>query len=374
MNNHASEKIYAQPHGVSYWRGFVLSATCILLIFELFIRIFILQPPMVEYRPGWGIVPVENSHALYGLEGFAVTHFLENGEVSTPFSEGEISIVVLGDSTTRSAQVANSENYVSLTEIELRAYGFDVDMHNLGRQDRSVADFVYLAPFVNVAYEPDVIVLQVNPNTFELSLNARRDSYFAPLGNDQLELVHNESFLPEDLAYARFISHSGLLSLLDYRAKKSLPVSKFSTREQADLNAQTPPADNKSELAIQDTGQTSLREYGRKLLPQINALRAAYPDSKLVFLIIPYVPSFRQIPGEPESWADNTDYALVTVLNQIDRDSLVYPLESFRELYGATHNVPRGFFNSAFNYGHLNRLGQQVVANELSVLLEEILK
>ncbi|MDO8755679.1 MAG: hypothetical protein Q7J80_17425, partial [Anaerolineales bacterium] len=134
------------------------------------------------------------------------------------------------------------------------------------------------------------------------------------------------------------------------------------------------PANDNKGPDNQGTRETNMRENGRSLLPQINALRAAYPSSKLVFLIIPYTPSFRPIPGDSASWTDSMDHTLATVLNEIDGGFLVYTLKSFQELYGATHILPRGTFNSAFNYGHLNQLGHQVVAGDLIPLLEAILK
>ncbi len=374
VNNKTSRKPNTPVNGAGYWLLFARSAFLILLSFELVIRIFIMKNPAIEYKPGWGLVPLENSYRVQGLEGFAITHLMANGEVSTPYADGDISIVVLGDSTTRSAQVSNSANYVSLTEVGLRARGINADLHNLGRRNRGVADHVYIAPYVNEAYQPEIVVLQINSLSFEMSYHEGRESYFVVQENGELELIHNENPHADSLALTNLVSSSGLLSLLDYRLEKTFPQLKLAQRQVADVTAELPGLNGTNGPPDQNSQEITVRGYSLSILSQINALRVAYPSSKLVLLIIPYPPSFVPIPGQDASWTSNKDHGLAQVLERTDGVSLVYTLKSFQELYRATHVLPRGTFNSEFNYGHLNRLGHQAVAADLIALLEELLK
>ena len=53
---------------------------------------------------------------------------------------------------------------------------------------------------------------------------------------------------------------------------------------------------------------------------------------------------------------------------------VIYTLKVFQKYYEEHKVLPRGNFNSAFNFGHLNPNGHQAVAQVLTQALEEILK
>ena len=52
----------------------------------------------------------------------------------------------------------------------------------------------------------------------------------------------------------------------------------------------------------------------------------------------------------------------------------VLTLKAFQKYYEEYKVLPRGNFNSAFNFGHLNPYGHRAVADVLTEALEEILK
>ena len=330
-----------------------------------------MKNPLVEYKPGWGIIPVPDSYSVHGLEGFAVTHYLANGEIVTPYQDG-VSIVVLGDSTTKAAQVPSHLNYVSLTETALRKRGLHADLHNLGIPGRSIADYVNLAPYVQKEYAPEIIVFQVNPAHFFFARDERQPNHFVDLGNGQLDLVVGQPEQNRSLAFRNFISYSGLLTLLDFRLRNML------VPHAPDLNgaglAGEGQGETEAQLARKNNPQLALREYGEAILPQIQALQAAYPNSKLVFLVIPYTPTFPSTPDQKIGWISAGDHLLARALFFMGDVYIVYTLDAFQDLYAREHILPRGTWNSAFNYGHLNAQGHAAVANELTKTLEELLK
>ncbi|MDO9300398.1 MAG: hypothetical protein Q7T89_03405, partial [Anaerolineales bacterium] len=126
----------------SFFTKFFAWLFVFLLILEVVIRIFIIKPAYEHFVPGLGIVAVDNAVTVWGVEGYGVTHYLSNGEISTPY-QSEISVVVLGDSYTEAVQVNDDQKFVSVAENVLQERGLKMDLHNLGASGRSIADYVY---------------------------------------------------------------------------------------------------------------------------------------------------------------------------------------------------------------------------------------
>ena len=363
------------PTRSGYWRGLAFWSLLVLLAFELGIRLFIVHSPQREYAPEWGVIPREGSYAMQGLEGYASQGYFGYGEVETPYRDG-MSIVVLGDSTTLAAQVNPNDNFVSLTEARLRQDGFEVDMHNLGRSARLMSDHVFLAPAVNAAYAPQIVIAQVSLDSFTLSFDPANENYFVEDEAGNLTLNHQEPPALRELEYRNLVTLSSLLDHLDFRARFTLDQTAkqyFGTGVALggiaihDMNA-LPEAD------IQNTGQEDeLLRARRQVVGQVRALRAAYPASRIILLVVADPPKVdaatRQIV-----WETPEDAQLVSVLERMSGVKLIYTLKIFQRYYDEYKVLPRGNFNSAFNFGHLNSHGHQAVAEVLTDALEEILK
>jgi len=358
-----------------YWLGVARWSLIVLLSFELIMRVFITRSAQQKYEPAWGIIPVNNSSSMQGLEGYATLHYLDNGEIVTPH-QGGVSIVVLGDSTTRAAQVPPEENFVSLTETELRQDGFDVDLHNLGRSARLMSDHIYVAPAVIAAYEPDIVVVQVSLDTFTLSFDKTRENYVTDDGQGKYTLVHQDPPSLCELSAQNWIVRSGLLDQLAFRFRYSLDrVSKRFFGKGVDAcglaiyDNDLPPAssDNLSQ-------EQELLQLRNRVVSQTRALQAALPNSRIVFLIVAEAPKIE--PGSPPQfeWERPKDSILASILERMSSVRVVYTRKIFQQYYDEYKVLPRGNFNSAFNFGHLNPNGHRAVAEALTDALEEILK
>lgn len=345
------------------WAQWVRWSLVSLLSFELLIRLFIMQSPVVEYLPAWGIVPVEGASSLQGREGFAVTQYLAYGEVETPIrdSAASYSIVVLGDSTVQAAQVANDKNFVSLTETALRQKGQSVDLRNLGRSLQSVADHVYLAPAVTDAFSPDIVIVQVNPSNFRLSNLPDQENQFVDGGDGKLALVHREPEQAGNLKILNILNRSALYSYLDFRLRVILQDAG--------------PSVGSQEAALSETGSPPGEGFAARVQAQAEALRDAYPSARVIFLVIPYSPTFSRQGGVKASWRSASDDELARVLSGVEGVLVLNAAGALRDLAQRYTAVPRGmFFNSAFNYGHLNEYGHIAVAEALTEALEQILR
>ena len=353
-----------------YWLNVAKWSVLILLVFELAVRIFVMRLPPHEYKPEWGLVPAEGSSSVQGREGYGVLHYFANGEIRTPYQDGE-AVVVLGDSTVQAAQVNDSENFVSLTEEALRQRGIKADLHNLGGSERTMADHIFFAPAVRQYFSPKVVVVQVSPATFSLAFYAPKDNHFIENEDGSLVLVHRTSSA-EGLGSRNFFFSSGLLSLFDFRWQiTSEEMIQHYGNIRFGSGGEAAAAGRGNPQSSGDDGEEKSRA---RIILLANELRDAYPDSEIVFLVIPYTPSLEPGPKGKISWVSGEDRQLAVLLSSIEDVQVVYVQKSFEQFYKKYSVLPRGSFNSLFNFGHLNEYGHEAVAQTLTDALETILK
>ena len=355
---------------VRYWIGVARWSLLILLAFELVIRSSVMRLPPFEYKPEWGLVPAANSSSVQGREGYGILHYLSDGEIRTPY-QGGTSVVILGDSTVQAAQVNDEENFVSLTEQELRARGLNVDMRNLGGSERTIADHVFMAPAIREHFSPKVLIVQVSPASFSLSFYTPKENYFIKNADGSLELIHKDSS-NDGLARRNILFSSGLISLLDFRWQvTSAEMAQQAARIRFGSAGEADPASRGNPQA----GVGGSEEESRaQILLLVETLRKAYPDTEIVFLLIPYTPSIEPGLSRRISWVSGEDRQLAALLDTVEGVHLVYVQKVFEEYYRQYLVLPRGSFNSLFNFGHLNGHGHKAVAQTLTNALEQILK
>lgn len=350
---------YFQKHNsLSYFMKFSAWLLVFLTILEIFTRSFIMKYPHEHLVLGLGNVAVDNSVTVNGTEGYAVTHFLANGEVVTPYHSG-VSVVVLGDSFTEAAQVSDNEKYVSVAENILNEHGVNIDLRNLGYSGRSLPDYVYIAPFIKRTYSPAIVVVQLNLVDFVESFDKTKENYFVR-NEMSVELMHNETFSSNQLILRNIIRTTSLGSLVRYKFKSINLVPE----QQLRLIAAGMP---KSEASISETKDFNPNDV--EML--INALKDAYSDVELVILVIPGVPI---IHDNAPLLDDERENSLVEILNRLSGLHMLYPRNGFIELYTVHKKFPRGFINTLPGVGHLNSDGHFVIGVALADYLEGIAK
>ena len=341
---------------LSYFIKFSAWLLIFLMILEIFTRSFILKLPYQHYVSGLGTVPVNNAVTIWGVEGYGVTHYFSNGEIFTPYQSG-ISVVVLGDSYTEALQVSDNQKYVSIAENTLHERGVNMDLHNLGASGRSLADYVYIAPFIIKTYSPDIVVVQLSGNDFDESLDMTRENYFERSGIS-LKLAHNEDYFLADQNIRNMVRISGLVSLARNKLSPIINEQRRRLATAGQTEAELPPVIF-----------NELEPYEIEM--QVNALKEAYPNAEFVFLVIPRVPD---VQGADLVLNNEDDDFIVKALSEFCGPSLLYPRNVFIDLYSAYRKFPRGFNNTLPNTGHLNSNGNFVLGVALADYLEDIAK
>ena len=324
----------------------------VLLSLELILRILFRNPVShFSYDDKWGLHPAAGTTVVWGTEGYGVTHYINDGEVSTPYGGGK-NIVVLGDSHTAALQVNDNYKFVSVAEQTLRDKGYDVDLRNLGEDSYSVADYVYLSPIILNRYDPEIVVIQLSVQDFwaDDGFNPIHMNYFIAAPDGLLQVNHQPSSKNQGLLRLK-----NSLALLDFGYFRFQQISTLFNQQR--VAASTQPNTN------------SYRREEKAHL-QFEALQKAYANARLIIVLLPYVP---KIDGGNLLIRDDFYNFLVKEVNAVSEWYLVDPLDAFIQI-GNQGQLPRGFSNTLPGEGHLNVYGHRIVGTLLAEKLEEVLQ
>ncbi len=318
----------------------------VLIVLELILRIFVYRPvPRYVNDPVWGRRPAGGSIVFWAIEGNGTTHYVADGEISTPYSGGD-NIVVLGDSHTEAWQVNDDEKYVSVAERELHQSNSPVDLRNLGFANGSIADYVYLAPFVISQYHPKLVVIQLSDNDFwgNSGFDATRTNYFVQDSNGQVEIRHipllssDPWYMPiRGLAIAAY-AYNRLQTIQELQLENTIP---------------SPSTDS----------QVLLDEHN---IEQLQALSTAYSRIPTIVIVLPYNP---KIVNDHIEFLDPFQQEILGQLRKFDSFTLLDPSLAFTDL--AKRGIfPRGFANTQPGVGHLNPQAHKILGQLLADLIK----
>lgn len=360
-------KVIGQTENVSRFIRYMVDSVFWVLISltlcEIILRVVVMQKPQMVYEKDWEFVPSAGSVGVWGKEGYGVTHYLQHGEITTPFNldNRATSVVVLGDSHTEAFQISDDDKFVSLAEKKLKFEGENFDLHNLGKSGYGVSDYIYLAPFIKQYYQPEIVVIQLSIGDFVGfdggdSFNRKtHNSYFEVTDTGSLELTH-EFKHSEAGVFAKITSRFMIYQLTQERYFQIMEV----LNAKWDFNDQFQP--------VHAVGTTILPIA--RMDEQLSLLKEAYLESKVIVLLLPFAPS---IDKNDLGFIDTENLKIFSSLKNIDGFYIINPQSEFNLLVEEGH-LPRGFMNSAPGVGHLNIFGHEIVGKLLAEKILEITK
>jgi hypothetical protein len=354
----------AQNHAAAqftrYSMEFVLWLFVALGLCEMLLQMLVLRKPEISYEKDWEVVPLAGSIRFWGKEGFGVTHYLSHGEIATPFDDGTISVVVLGDSHTEALQVADNVKYVSIAETKIRNDGEFVNLHNLGVSGDSLPDYIYFAPVIKQDYNPDIVVIQLGPQDFYgedggESFDPTNRNYFVINADDGLELRHPEQRAKSGL-YNKLVSRIIVYSFGWER------ISRITEKmnEKPNTDGEPSPARGNDDTILPAS----------RLDEQLQLLRDAYAGLKVILLLLPDSPN---INGGVLNFDDAEYQKLLSSAEKNGQFYIVNPQSEFDQI-AALGILPRGFINSSLaGSGHFNETGHTILGELLAEKILEIL-
>lgn len=325
-----------------------------LLLIELGLRLFVESPPFqYGYHEDWGYYPAKGTFIIWGSEGYGINYFDDFGEQITPSDVGP-NIVVLGDSHTESHQVGYDQNFVSIAESALVQKGINYNLRNLGKAYSSLADYIYLAPAVKQIYKSELVVIQISVQDFFTHevYNKGKVNHFVKQ-DDGLKIVHNPP--PFNDHWLGKTMQNIVLLVQGTKRKRLL----FDGAEPAQAAAD--PANQSASAPIAFDVIT----------PQIDMLKAAYGDTPVIIIMLPYTPTIqnKELVFEEEEYLQ-----LLEQIQQIDGWHVIDPAAEFTELAQNEGQLPRGFSNSLPGTGHLNVHGHNIVGSLLTDQIEQMVQ
>lgn len=346
-----------------YWGEAFLWMLLALVVIEILLRVSVIKNPVLIKDSEWGIVPTSGSTRFWGKEGYGFTRYLFHGEISTPYVDGDISIVLLGDSYTEGLQVSDHLKYASVAEEVVRENGFSADIRNLGQSGNSIADYVYLAPKVIEYFDPELIIVQLSSSDFlgGDAFDKSRRNYFVYDETGNAEVVHKDTgFLENDFVFA---IHSKLVASSLYSAGGARFSQLWNSVDFGIVR-------DRDEGAQRISYANPIIHLGTRINDQFRLLSEAYTGIDIVILLLPDLPRLKN----DELIIDDIENieSIKNIINDFGEFSVIDPSMEF--LNGAEENLlPRGFTNSIPGFGHLNRNGHAIVGNVLATRIMEML-
>jgi hypothetical protein len=368
LGNGLKQGIFAIPKVIGFLRSNRITSylipmpiwiVLVLVGMELILHVTVYSRPLFYRQTNWfGSIPEEASSYLWGEEGYAITQFDGPArEIHTPFQDGALHVIVLGDSFTEGLQVPDDQKYASVAEITLRQDGYVIDVHNLGNSGASMADYVSLMNAYQQLYHPGIIVVQLEPDDFIESFYQGRTNYFIAENSKIVDLVQQNALTGDYMILSKHNLASPLLMLQEYGIQRSGQWEAQGKAQANVSNANTAPETFNIDLAKQ----------------QMDLLIEASNGIPIILVPFPHAP---YISGDQIIMDDPKQESLKEFLSSYSPQiTLADPLPEFQELVSSGNYLPMGFFNSTTpGRGHLNRQGNDILGKLLAKTIEEVLK
>lgn len=342
---------------IKYLLSLCVTTLGVLLLFEVFIRLFVYGTgPKYVFDPDLGYANGAGTTIFNGVEGFGTVHFIADGEIATPYSEGK-DVVVLGDSHTIAVQVNDTKNYASVAEELLHKEGYSLDLHNYGVMGNRMPDYIYLASDVKQRYHPKILVVQLSVDDFwGNSFDPNQPSYFAVASDGSLIIKHNVP-IRKHIAFVESLNQFSALT--NYAYERLFRMSNQIVRQKGN-------ADNNYNIVLHQPKQVDTDLVKMEL----RALIEAYPGIPIIIVMLPSTPRIQN----SDILFQETDYQVVIeIIQSITGLYLVNPSLLFNNLV-SEGKFPRGFSNTAPGISHLNEDGHRIVGQLLAQALEKIVR
>lgn len=277
----------------------------------------------------------------FSNEGYGITSFGEDGLVVNKAVQDELPrILFLGDSFVEANHVSDEYKFTEIVERKWnhRYVERPIQTLNLGLSALDLRTYLQFAREMDAQFSPSLVLILVDHNDFRVISH----------NPEILTIVENEQF---DKLIRR--GREPLGNQLLYR----LGIKSFAVR----LKLQTRSfIDNQKIETPTPLDEATLRDA---YSIQLNALKKVWGE-RLVLIYHDHVDNFGQ--DEPV----RSDL----LLGEVIRAQEIPMVDLYDALYKSTEakRPPYGFNNSTLGQGHFNRLGHEIVADEVLNYLESV--
>ncbi len=337
----------------------VVIVVILLILAEVFLRLFISKPSSQQYDAELGYTNIPGSKMIESMEGYSHVTFNKSGfNDADPDVNLPRKIFVIGDSYTEATQLDYTLGYTSLMEQALAPSG--VDIIKLARDSFLPLHYPVVSRRYYAKYQPELTILQLGSHTpgglygSDISIKYSADnkilSYRLKVSENDL---NKEKF--------RVIINNSALAYYLMRRYKYLIVKSLNRLNGLFDNTEAISNDLNKTAADDRSNSESATEDKRRLTYLLKKMEGKlvvvyFPDPAVIFDINEHNDRAREVIKASAEAAGAGFIDLTDV---------------FREDFSKNRQLLNGFSNSRPNSGHLNQHGHKVVSTYLIAELEK---
>lgn len=346
------------------FKNYLLALIISIFLWNIIIGVFIYNQVDKQIDSfGGGKIP--NTKIVWGKEGFGSCYTDNLGFNNDYINEKKgkkYRIVVLGDSFTEAMHVNRDDNYISLLSEKLNKNSDNFEVYNLGISGRSIADYIGFANDYLNKLSPDLVVVQVRVDDFQLNTNCdfykivkNEGSYKTEKcvrGNqmrDKFKILRdNSGWFRPIIGYSFMRLEPSIKSVILFKSK----IMKF--------------FNNQDFVGAEKNKNKNNNKTNEDFIAwQLEKMKEKYEDN-LVFLNISMVPVINNNEVVLHEKEDKS--FLKKIINDESKKrniNLLDTEEEFITYFKENNELPFGFYNTKPGTGHLNEGGHKIIANML---------
>jgi len=342
------------------FRNLVVIVIILLILTEVFLRLFISKPSSQQYDMELGYTNIPGSKMIESMEGYSHVTFNKSGfNDADPDINLPRKIFVIGDSYTEATQLDYTLGYTSLMEQALSVSG--VDIIKLARDSFLPLHYPVISRRYYSQYQPELTILQLGSHTLGGLYDGGISIKYSP---DNEILNYSLQVSENDLNKEKFraiINNSALAYYLMRRYKYL--IIKSLNRFNRLFNNIKKVSSTPDQTAIDDSMlfRESRVEDQRRLTYILKRLKGKvvvvyFPDPGVIFDINEHNDRVREV---------------IKASSRVAGAGFIDFTNVFRDDFAKNGRLLNGFSNSRPNSGHLNQYGHRVVSTHLITELKK---
>ena len=317
----------------------------------------------IYYHPEYKILPnrteVLVDKFINSEEGYAISTYDPNGfRLPVPSAEASPRVLVLGDSYAQASQVSDNSTFAQQLETKLRSSRPQAGVWNAGIPGVAPSRYIGMAEYYKSTLKPDVVIVQLNAGDFGADRTNKAGTFWLEQIGDGWQVHKRDTTItrgslkglgryPIVKDLATLALHSSLVQQLTFKAGQEFGISKA----------------EKKPTEFKDDHDEVYKKHARWI---VRELSHSYPQVAIVYIpSIDYFALSSSAPSQEEALDESCREFGVPYVNM---------RSTFIDHYKSTGNACNGFMNTTPGSGHINALGHRLVAEQLLMLVDTILK
>lgn len=283
----------------------------------------------------------ENVFWSRGAEGFCGGR-IDGGGYNNSAVPETVDVLYMGSSHSEGLYVNTDETYCYLLNELFENTGVPLTGYNLGMSSHAFARNVRNLPYAAEKYHPRYIVMETQSDKF--TREEAEETYEGEAGKLKTYTKNDPLYWVQKNPYVKLL-YLQVKNYLSHGEGEDMPVSAPEASESQE---------NRADI----------------LLEYISAMAKEYDFIPIIY----FQPKISLAPDGQSICADSRYVEQFAEFCEQYGIRFIDMTEAFERNYQENYIVPTGFSNTAVGYGHINRYGHRIIAEELYPVLKDCAK